>query len=425
MDSQHHNGQINNKSFIAASEPNSPFQPSSSPELSRCSPPSFNDLMMKSRAAVSTADRSQASRERFELSNAVHVNPSFAIKDVTLSMKHLHMTGISNRPTITTIHRSSSKCPERPCYLVSTHFYTFQDTYETIETIIENSVKGLLGEHSEELDYRYFSDDKQWRMKYMNGSDCREIHINVYWDSNANDHIIEINRVKGDGMFPALNSFFDNLRQSIQGSNYVPESNSKKPRMVGYRMPGPPPLHGRIAVPLSNEMFLRGIQPILSMAADQFYEPRLEAAKSFCDLAQRSEQLLSIPECKEGVVSALNNLLMDEFDDVKQFAVMACSLFAQLPSYKQSLSRMPQLRVLAELVLEGPADESVSFETAQMRRRACLALTLIAEKESEAVCECLKEQNVRSLEAWRSYVSKMDDPRLVDHANKLELCIVY
>ncbi len=322
-------------------------------------------------------------------------------------------------------HQRASQCEERPCFLGNHHFFANQSNYQTLEMQIESVLSSWLREHSNEVDYAYFVEQTQWRMKYMNGSTCHEIHVNVYYDSNANDHVIEVNRVRGDGMIPIMGTFFQCLRQHVLG---LPSQPPRVASPMRRAMPCPPALkRGGVSAPIesTNQLFMKGIQPILSMAADQFYEPRLEAAKSFCDLAQRSEQLLSIPECMEGVVHALNNLLMDEFDDVKQFAVMACSLFAQLPSYKQSLSRMPQLRVLAELVLEGPADESVSFETAQMRRRACLALTLIAEKEAEAVCECLKEQNVRSFEAWRSCVSKMDDPRLVDHANKLEMCIVY
>ncbi len=184
----------------------------------------------------------------------------------------------------------------------------------------------------------------------MNGSDHREIHVNIYWDSNAEDHIIEMNRVRGDGLFPSTGEFYEVVRKYVLGEKYT------APKVVPTRrpmMPGPPPLKRAATIPgasapsmlpppapvstgVSKEMFLKGIKPIISMAEDYFFEPRLEAVKALCDIAKRSDELLAIDECRDSIVRVLNGLITDEFDDIRQFAVMACSMFAAKDTYKVS-----------------------------------------------------------------------------------------
>ncbi len=170
----------------------------------------------------------------------------------------------------------------------------------------------------------------------MQGSDLREIHINCYWDCQANDHVIEMNRVKGDGLFPSTSEFYEKLRQHVLGEKYV------APKIMPGRrtmMPGPPPLKRNgvvVSTGVTEEMFLKGIKPIFAMADDHFFEPRLEATKALCDMAKRDQRLLNLEYCQTNVVRVLNSLLNDEFEDIRQFAVMATAMFAAVPSYKVS-----------------------------------------------------------------------------------------
>lgn len=296
--------------------------------------------------------------------------------------------------------QGKSPCHELPCYLVPNNFIAKQPQYSTVQTSVETALQMMCEKYPGSLDYGYFSSQCQWRLKYLNGSDLREIHINCYWDSNIQDHVIEMNRVKGDGLFPSTNEFYEILRQKVLGEHYTP------PKVIPGRRPmmaGPPPLllkrsSGSSGLPIlpsvTEEMFLKGIKPIFAMAEDNYFEPRLEAAKALCDMSKRDRKMLLLSSCQQNIINCLNLLLQDEFDDIKQFAVMACSLFAANPDYQTLLANMPSIHVLVKLVLEAPLHEEIAFETAQIRRKACLALNMMAIENSNKIRTCLEEHGI-------------------------------
>jgi hypothetical protein len=166
----------------------------------------------------------------------------------------------------------------------------------------------------------------------------RHIHVNCYWDAQHKDHIVEMSRVKGDGLFPSTFEFYETIRRHVLGADkYVaPASLAERKPM----MPGPPLLRreGKLAAfAVTEDMFLKGIKSIFNLADDHFFEPRLEAVKAICDMAKRDRRLLEIPFCRDNVVRCLNNLLNDDFEDIRQFAVFATAQFAlNVPSYRVS-----------------------------------------------------------------------------------------
>ncbi len=270
----------------------------------------------------------------------------------------------------------SPRCPEKPCFLAAnTSFLASEANYEKVKDSVERALMML-----EDYDWSYFENECAWKCKYFQGSNLRELHVYCYWDSRNEDHILEVKRVRGDGINPASSvDFFSKLKSEVtntqedcshakrgklRGPLPLPlpigglQSNSMTP------MPEPPKLGlgggmprlplpklsrgggGLAPLPLPNlcagaapgvvteEQFLTGVKPLFAMATDQFYEPRLEASKMLCDLATKEKKFLELKECHELCLKSLDALLLDDFDDVKQFAVMAFASFAELPLYQ-------------------------------------------------------------------------------------------
>lgn len=291
------------------------------------------------------------------------------------------------------IQRCKSPCRYTPCYLVPNHFQADQKCFDQIYESVTRALENLKNTHINYIDYEYFPNVTQWKFKYLKGSDLREIHINCYWDSNIEDHIVEMNRVKGDGLFPSTSEFYEKLRQHVLGDSYVPPKVQQGRRPM---MPGPPPLrlNGVVASDVTPEMFLKGINPIIAMAEDQFFEPRLEACKALCDMAKRDPRLLSLPECQEGVIRVLNSLIVDEFAEIREFAIYALSLFAEVDSYKLPLGLVRNLYVLVDMILNTTAPHP--YEIANIRRRSCVALKELIPYHKDLIRDLFGQRGILS-----------------------------
>jgi hypothetical protein len=188
------------------------------------------------------------------------------------------------------------------------------------------------------------------------------------------DHLIEIRRIKGDS-FTSLsaNDLLDLLQKSFIESTVALSSSTKK---TGGRLRGGPlPLP---AVMMSNnkkkeetisskELFLKGIEPLVKMSSSPNLEARLEVSKMLCDLAinnntssNSSSSFLFSSECQDLCFQILDNLINDPSqtfhdglydnninsptskatvnddcsDDIKQFSMMAFSLFCEYDCYQ-------------------------------------------------------------------------------------------
>jgi hypothetical protein len=203
----------------------------------------------------------------------------------------------------------------------------------------------------------------QWKCKYFQGSNIREVYVSCFWDSFCEDHLIEVKRVKGSGLllqqkkkspqdlFNVIQSIVMSVPDSCES---IPSSSSKK---TGGKLRGPLPvlsgvLSSKDSLPETKERFLQGLEPMLKMASSANLETRLEAAKMLCDLSENeNKSFLFSPECQDIVFQTLEYLLSsqplaetsfipyarsefevdvdDGCDDAKQLAIMAFCLFAE------------------------------------------------------------------------------------------------
>lgn len=220
----------------------------------------------------------------------------------------------------------------------------------------------------------------------------REFHITCFWDSMVNDHVIEVKRVRGDGLQP-LNTtdIFAKLKTKLckqcttSSTDHTTNNITASPMIRRGKLRGPLPLpnlkllsslkanntttntsqttSNTTANPttntsndvtkkgLSEEQFIKSILPIVHMISDHCFEPRLEAARMLCDLAimnkhsteemgsnssaiTEKQQYLTNTTCRTLVMKALKTLITDDFEDVKQFAVVAFEAFTYYEAYQ-------------------------------------------------------------------------------------------
>jgi hypothetical protein len=285
------------------------------------------------------------------------------------------------------------------------------------------------------------------------------MYVFCYWDSAAEDHIIEVKRVKGDGLTPMSVDFFSRLRccvtnQADDGLHarrgklrgeplpmpvFPSSSSSSAPKPSGFPLP-PLPLGrnggklGLLSAPaavccgaapdaslVTEELFLKGIRPILSMATDGLFEPRLEAAKMLCDLATKEKKSwLENQECVDICVKSLEKLLNDEFEDVNQFAVVAFALFAEIPVYQKLLSKFV-LDNLIKLISNAPRD-TPSYSSAQMRRKAAQGLSILSKFCSKELSEQLIKNGYENEQDWLDHCATVFDKKTREFALQMSAC---
>lgn len=300
---------------------------------------------------------------------------------------------------ITGLKKSESKSPCQivPCYLVPNNFFAKQKCFDVINDLLTNALEELMNTYKYCIDYSYLPTSQQWRIIYFKGSDYRVFHLNCYWNDIANDHVIEMNRVLGDGLSPITNELYEIIRKAVLRENYT------LPVIVPGRRPlmcGPPPKLLKKALesgkvpkipPVTEEQFLKGVMPIFRMVSDHFFEVRLNTAKAICNMVNHSDNMLTLQICQENVVHALNSLIADEFE-IKRFAIYAFSLFSTKPAYKNSLGQIPNLYILADVLLnETDVD---AYLIANVRRRACIAFNELIPYHKDLICGLFEERGI-------------------------------
>lgn len=187
---------------------------------------------------------------------------------------------------------------------------------------------------------------------------------------------------------------------------------------------------------VGESQFLKGIQPISAMSKDNFYEPRLEAAKMLCDLAtNHPSRLAESVACQEICMAALDTLLGDDFEDVRQFAIIALALFVDIQDnsskniyhpYIRKMLRLPQLVAL----IDNAAPQAPAYHCAQMRRKsASVFAKLLSASTDCAVRGEVKEMLVaeggkfETKESFLAHVEQLKDSRLKTFAK--EIAVVF
>lgn len=369
------------------------------------------------------------------------------------------------------------KCPEIPCFISNTAFNCNKINYEKVKELVEKALNSM-----EEYDWSFLEDACAWKCKYLQGSNLRELQVSCYWDSKKEDHLIEVKRVKGDGLSSSTMDFYANLKSIVTNSNTLDDERDMR-RMNKLR--GPLPMLSLKALPLSSssssaatgglplpplpslsrsntlslpilqrsgsfscektkEQFLQGLLPIESMISDAFYEIRLEASKMLCDLFTQTtnKKFLELPECIQMVTKSIEKGLMDPFIDIQQFSTIAFALFTELSCYhsvfvmssSSSLASSPskQPNILYQIIrcIQNPPAHEYSYAYAQMRRQAANGLAMIirslkkssstsVEEEKKMMIQVMNEFGYLSKEQWLSHVITLIDTKTRQYAMEI------
>jgi hypothetical protein len=251
--------------------------------------------------------------------------------------------------------------------------------------------------------------------------------VYVYWDATANDHVVEVKRLRGDGFRTSICELFNTIKRAVLGETWevaaAPKGGflSRRALPLPFSMPSSSSAH-HVAGCMSEQEFLSGIQPIFSMARGVFLEGKLESAKMLCDLATTQRVYLELPQCVLQCTEALVLLLSEEdFDDVRQMAVVALSAFLELPAYRRAFAQSDALDTLASLVTNCPVQEE-AFGCAAMRRAAAHCLVLLAQSAPGEVRSALGSLGYACVQCWTQHAGELRDERTRALAHQTASC---
>lgn len=308
---------------------------------------------------------------------------------------------------------SISSCPERPYHLSRTHFVVDAGKMSEVTGLsrldqILMPINVCLNNFSE-YDFSYFQSDFMWKGKYLQGSSSCEIDIHLYSAGSEDPASIIVEAKKTEGDSKPFLAFYRQFHSEVLNIE------DTRPAPMGFM--------GRLpANPVTPASFLTGITPIFNMAKESYFEPRLEASKMLCDLAQHREPaLLQLVECRDQVIHSLESMVDDSFDAVKQHSMCALAAFVQTPGYAESLvSKSNTLRVLFQAVVTTPSEPA--YETIQSRRECARVLCAVAKCDAVAVMTALRLGGVNINELSPQRIEAVVDARLkMLSANLFEL----
>jgi len=295
--------------------------------------------------------------------------------------------------------------PGRPQIVSRTHFEVVSNFYNNIPTnLIEHMNKTVLPKF-DSYDFSDFDrDGGMWHGKYIRGATCCDVDVLVYSDRKSGNCIIEVNKTKGDSK-PYV-QFFKDLKAQFVAQTEAPKQST--------------PLFnfGSLSCSMiSDEDYLKGLQPVFRMAAAANFEARLEAAKMLCDLFQQRQTQLQNDKVREACIKCVDTLVHDGFPDVQQFAIMAMSLMAEVDQhYKMDLIKCSALLLVVKKVVDNP-NPTLNFETIQTRREcAKILMTLASDNNGPALKASIIEKagmgGTAFLQDWMNQVRTLTDYRL-------------
>mmetsp|Transcript_108987 Transcript_108987/g.213550 ORF Transcript_108987/g.213550 Transcript_108987/m.213550 type:complete len:394 (+) Transcript_108987:84-1265(+) len=291
---------------------------------------------------------------------------------------------------------SYSTCPSAPFGMSKNSFPISRPSYSAVKESVE-----LFLESQYRFDFFYVEGEFMWKGKYLCGSSCFELEVNLYYDTAANTYTVATRKISCDSSVNGCyNEFCSTMKNALSSDRNTTSAPARKKFCI-------PPSCGLIQV--SDEDFLQGVQCIFSMSTCSL-EARTQAAKMLCDVAQKAARYLELPAFHAKCVKQLELLVVDEVEDVRQYAVMAVAAFSELGSYQESFIHSSILPALFCLV------ENCQYETAQMRRTAASVLALLSRTHPFSVRAELDQQHQFDVVSWMHRAACLLDARTRESA---------
>jgi len=284
-----------------------------------------------------------------------------------------------------------------------------QSNFEKVVNVISSKLQESV---SMKMSFAYFPDEQIFRVKFLSGSNSRELDIKIVYDSLRRDHIVQIQRVSGDGLFYYKVDLFSLLQSTFDPS--VTKKTSSTAALV-------PSMEFLSALPaLSKVDFESGFLSLLQMAQNNYVESRLEAVKMFCEVfnqptniqllvAAENHESLFFP-CLRVILSLLQNTAATHHREIFEFATIAvCTLIDKLVS----LRLFDALKVM----LEFAKGDLPSLLLTQILGDD----SIMNMKKEEKYWHVLRRRNVAQSLAL---ISQSFSALIIDNLRKLPSCVI-
>jgi len=301
---------------------------------------------------------------------------------------------IPHQPLFRSATSNNSPCGGKPMILSRTHF-TIESakandlcgTDMDVFTTMTRTITAYLSCFVNEYDFSFITPKNAsplWKGKYIQGSVSCDIDINIYTGDSPESFIVEASRMKGDSK--PFHTFYREFKSLVL--------NTKEEGLSSLVFSSLP-----VAKVLSKEQFLHSVRCIFNMATAKYVDSRVEATKMLCDLlSQPHNQYLQLPEFSTACVNHLEALIVDDFDDVRQFAIIAFASLKDIPGYQEKLVRSKALPLIFSMVEFVPEP---MYETIQVRRECARLLAALAQFEPRAVMENLQSSDKKVVQDWK------------------------
>lgn len=251
--------------------------------------------------------------------------------------------------------------------------------------------------------------------------------MTCFYDTIKGDHLIELKRVHGDGLFPKYPDLLSVLKQAFGVADQT------RPNAPSFLRSAPPLPSRKTAITV--DQFSSTLKSILNMGKQNFLESRLESVKMMISLLDKKDNMKIIEENIDVVlllvIEACCLWLQDEFEEIVEFAVVCLSQLASNVSHNINLLTLiasyGQGKIVNCLFRE-IRNDSVSYEAylhTHRRRIACQTLHTLLNLESGSTLETginlevqkvfvqeMQNMGFEAAQMWQAYVGHLHDEKM-------------
>lgn len=229
-----------------------------------------------------------------------------------------------------------------------------------------------------------------WRGKYMEGTTCCEVDVNIYHGDTINTFIVEAIRMKGDAkpfhvFFRSFKSLATNTEEETTRAIVTPLS---IPLILGQ--------------PIDTSS---AFEPIFTLCKSEYFENRLDGAKMLYNLLSKRQDDEGVRESNfiQSCILHLERLIFDDFHEVAHQAILLFEHLLHIPGYKSAMMESNALPFLFSMVEYVPEP---FYATIHVRRACAYIIASLAKHDSVALIKKL-ESNGDDVLGWTNRVHKL------------------
>lgn len=272
--------------------------------------------------------------------------------------------------------------PDTPLYLDFDHIHlpiSKQNYAEILEIIQKELIAFAILIDKPYVFVSKFIKNK-FHLIYLDETDFRYYHINIYYDLEKKVYVVEFSYVKHTTLFNTFLELFANIKIALFGNKSISNGN-----MIKKGLPLIVSCVKNVYVKTNEEkeVFLKKVNEYLKMSMNKDQATRWKVVRLLIKIANKTSDLLLLDECVRSISISLQNLIINQNDNnykidyVRTCAFLAMCKFSKFPEYRQYLKDLNNLSIIFHSLLSVPDDLEKEFETFQIRIYAgCILLSM-------------------------------------------------